>query len=129
MFDNRSSTRVTQKSELNCGTMHCLTNCFYHVNCDVPPQSFEFLSTVLLSQQKVVLCCRHNLRIRRLLWYKLSRCFLIRKSYCIPCHLYTGGDHHCHDSTGAVLTMQRKTIALELNEKLACVILGSMFGT
>ena len=52
---------------------------------------------------------------------------MIRKSYYIPCHLYTGGDHHCHDSTGAVLIMQRKIISLDLNEKLACVILGTMF--
>ena len=49
-----------------------------------------------------------------------DRC-LIRKSYCIPCHLYTGGDHHRHDSTGAVLTTQRKIIALELNDELAFV--------
>ena len=45
----------------------------------------------------------------------------------IPCHLYTGEDHHCHDSAGAVLIMQRKIISLDLNEKLACVILGTMF--
>ena len=49
------------------------------------------------------------------------------KKLLIPCHLYTGGDHHCHDSTGTVLTMQRKIIALDLNEKVACVILGTMF--
>ena len=36
-------------------------------------------------------------------------------------YLYIGGDHHYHDSTGAVLTMQRKIIAFVLNEEIVCV--------
>ena len=55
-----------------------------------------------------------------------DRC-LIRNSYYIFYHLYTGGDHHCHVSTGAVLIMQRKIIALDLNDELACAILGTTF--
>ena len=49
-----------------------------------------------------------------------DRC-LIRKGSCIHFHIYTSGDHHCHDLTGAVFIMQREITALELDDELVCV--------